>query len=756
MIKYAIALGFFLAATTVFAQEYKIQGRVTNEKSEGIPGAIVMLLSADTLMSTTLADEKGGFEILNVPRGDYRLMISEPAYESLDENISLTADKKPVYTLRQIHRVELQEVEITADRSNVVTQTATGTIFRLSASARKLNNPFEALREIPKLVIDESQREVKTNDGKSPLILINGVRTGAGISTVDPRDIEAVELIDFPSARYLKDGVSAVLNIKVRRKQYAYYTFNGNTRHSLPPMNGNSYAGFETGSAKYSLYLTGMHFYFHEDETKRSNEERGANYLKTSETRNNFNMQNLNGNIGGDYVFSDKDYLSYSITYTSSPTPPTTSEGNGLYTSGERASAFTKKSSSQSNYYVNSYNVYHKHDFDEERILESTLSFNLNGNRMNGNVEEIYAEMEDNRYNYYYDNHRLSASLEVNYSTPLAGQSLDLGSYASFRNDRIEQLTQPVFPYREWNEYLYADFSGKITKKLAYSASLGADLIFNRSAETENSYVRLKTAASLRYRFNAAQSLALAFRQDNDPPSIGALNPYNTSTNPLSRTEGNPKLTPEQRNAFAFSYDLNKSGLYLAPSFTYTIVTDNIVESGRMQDDIFIQSYINEGSYSDLDGGLTLRYNNSIWGYVGGKTGYRHSYYTANDKGSFYINMNANLRYKKVSLNSYIYYQRYYYNPISVTRQYAPESELIFGWKASNNLTLNAGMRYFLGGLRSESVTESSGYYSKSIQTHIDRRYLFNIGFSYYWRNKAQTPQRNKKQLQSSESGISL
>lgn len=752
---YAFA-ALFLLTHIVHAQQYNLEGNVSNEQSEPLAGLVVELQLADSLAGAALTDEKGGFEIKDLAKGEYRLSISGPEYEPLEEHLSLGASRKVAYVLRTMTQVELSGVEVLADRSNVIRQTATGTIFYLSAASRNANNPYEALREIPKLIVIESERKIQTADGKAPLLLVNGIKTPQGISSIDPRDIESVEVIDFPPARYLTEGVSTVVNLKVRRKQYRYYAFNGNTRHSLPVMNGNSYAMYETGGPRHSLYLQGQHFYFSNDQIEYTSEQSAADYRKTSQSERQYNMQNFSAALGGDYVLSDNDYLAFSMTYTNSFSPATETTGNGIYTSNGLASNFVEWSTSRNTYFLNTWNLYHKHSFDSRKTLETTLRFNLNGNKYSGQTKEMYDNIPDYDYLFDYDNSRLSAYLEMNYSSTLWNQALDIGNYTVFRKDRIEQISQPEFPYRELTEYLYAGLSGALGEKFVYSASLGADMIFNRSGDTDNSYVKLNAAASLRYQLAPSQSFALAYRRDNTPPAISQLNPYNTSTDSLYRTVGNPYLLPEQQNRFTLNYSLNKSGLYFSPSLSYTLITDNIAESGAIQDNVFVRSYTNEGRYSEWDGGLTLRYNHPKWGSIGGTAGYRHSYYSQTDRGSFYTNANFNLRYRKVSLFGYLSYQRHNYSPLYTSRTYAPESELTFTWQLNSIFSLTAGMRYFLGGIGNETITESAGYYSRSEQRNVDRRFLPAVGFTWYLRGKAQTPQRQKKQLQERESGIRL
>ena len=44
---------------------------------------------------------------------------------------------------------------------------------------------------------------MQTLGGGSPLVLVDGRIINSGITTIDPKDIESVEVIDVVSARYL-------------------------------------------------------------------------------------------------------------------------------------------------------------------------------------------------------------------------------------------------------------------------------------------------------------------------------------------------------------------------------------------------------------------------------------------------------------------------------------------------------------------------------------------------------------------------
>lgn len=752
---YWLAIIPFFLTGTLSAQDYKLQGEILTSDSEPIDGAVVVLQAVDSLVSTTLTNDRGQFDFGALPGRDYKIAISNLGYEPIEEHVTLNTNRKLSYKLYPITRIDLAEVEIVGDRSQVVKQLANGTTFYLSKESRDMNNPYLALHEIPKLIVDDADRTIRMNDGSVPLLLINGIRKEGGLDTVDPRDIESIEVIDFPSARYLSEGITSVVNIKLKRKRQPYQSFNMGTQQTIPIEWGSSNAFYEMGSSNYSVYATGSHFYFEKDKIAYLSEQRRDGYWKSMNENSEFTIQFFNATLGGDYVFSDKDYLSYGITYeTYSTTSP--SQGEGTITQGDANTSVELWAKKRTKYYINTYNLYHKHTFDKKKVLETTFRFNLNGHENTGSRREVYDNLPEYDYSFDYDNFRRSMSLDVNYGASWKEQSFNLGSRTNFTNDRIGQNEFPDFRYKEWKEYLYADISGQPEGSFSYLASVGIDMIFNNSQNVHNRYVRPKSSLSLNYSINSSQAVSLSYRLDNESPNIRSLNPYNTSSDSLYRTEGNPYLVPNQKNRFSLDYSFNKSGIYLAPSFSYVLTKNNIVQAGYMDDKVYVQTYVNEGRNSMWTGNITYRYRSGKWGTFGGNSGYTRYYFSEFDKGSFYTNFDLSLYYKKIWLTAYVGYQRYYYTPTSTFRSHVPDSQTRLGWRVNDKLTLTAGMRYFLGGLKTENITNDGEYYSRSVQTNVDRKYLFNIGFTYYWRNKTDSPQRNKKQLYQQEQGISL
>ena len=54
----------------------------------------VMLVKDSSLVSFSLSDKKGNFEITNLDAGNYLLMVSYTGYENFKKPFSITAEKK--------------------------------------------------------------------------------------------------------------------------------------------------------------------------------------------------------------------------------------------------------------------------------------------------------------------------------------------------------------------------------------------------------------------------------------------------------------------------------------------------------------------------------------------------------------------------------------------------------------------------------------------------------------------------------------
>ncbi len=126
-----------------------------------------------------------------VVNGKYTVEVDAFGYELYRDTVTISAFKVLDVYLKPQKAIALKEISVEGSRSDVVTRTAYGHVFYLSEKARKLKNPFYALMEVPALEVNPSTSSVKTLNGKTPLILVNGNRVNTGINPIDPAEVAA-------------------------------------------------------------------------------------------------------------------------------------------------------------------------------------------------------------------------------------------------------------------------------------------------------------------------------------------------------------------------------------------------------------------------------------------------------------------------------------------------------------------------------------------------------------------------------------
>ena len=746
---------FAIQKKDTHAKAIEIRGMVMNEKNEPMPYCNVLLLTSDsTFVNGCVTKADGSFQMMGEEGVPYSLRASYIGYATTTQAI----DSRNLIQLIPDAQA-LEEVIVTGDKSHVVISSATGTIFHLSKRAKALKDPFEALLEIPKLTVNPSLRKITLSDGTVPLILINGNRIHGGVESIDPKRVESIEIIETPSARYLKDGVQAIVNIMMKRPEVVYQKLNASTSHSTPVFFGISNAFYETGNENASASLSAQHWYFHDDNATITNLQQNTEYSKWRESGRNWNSQNIYLDLNADWQCSPKDYLAFKATYVNNPSQYV-AEGKGtLDEDGMDTQHFSFFNEDKVSYYINTYNLYYKHTFHKKSWLETIARFNFNGNATKGVRSEDYASWKYQNI-YDFDNFRHSGGMEIYYTAPLGKHTLDIGSETSFLNDRIRQVYAgyPTFHHRNIDEYIFAGLSGKLNQKFSYAFSLGYEMLFRKVAGIDYAYNKPASNLSLNWRMNSSHNLGASYNLRHTAPSVGQLNPYNTSTDSLLVKQGNPYLLPSQSQQWKLRYSYNKHGWYIEPSIAYTMVTDAIEQVGKTDENthIYLSTYANSYRYSYLSGTVNIRYNNSKWGGISlGIENMTRFYEGQAGKNFFNYNLNFYGWHKQLSWDGYLWYNPIDYGVHTKTKSRGAESELHIKYNLNQNLALTAGMRYLLGTLKHETTTVEGTYSSISHYSMDDRSWKVLFGISYYW-EKEKSPNRKKKYLDTKESGIRL
>jgi len=753
-----IILIFIFGIQQVSAQ-HSFNGTVTDKDENTLPGAQVLLSVKDSLYARALTDTAGNFSIQNLQAGDYLLNIISLGFIPLKETVQIKeGDKEPHHYMLEIgDAFELDSVAIVSNLSNIVTRTATGQIFRLSEQAKNSGDPYRALNEIPLLRVNEALRTITMNDGSTPLILINGMPVNSGVAPIDPKDIASVEVMDVVQARYLRTGAKHILNIKLKEKRNPYTFFEVMTRHDIPLRMGMGAVYFEVGNSKYSLYGRGAGNYTYDDNAETEGWQRSSDYYKQSSGEGQTNSHYFLGELLFKWMFTKKDFLVAHV-YAKYDKSKAGSDGNGEYQTNEMEN-FYYSSLNRNNSDIWTGTLYHKHVFSEHKLLETTLAYNGNRNNDDGERDETYPDqLYQNMYEY--KNQRSSGSLNIDYSWDWNEvNSLNIGSETKYLNDRIHQVSDnlPIFHHREWSQYLYAAFSSKF-KKLYYMGSLGIESIWLKAGDVSGNYIKPRASVSATFMFNDNNSVQAGYTLTNTAPEIGQLNPYNTSTDSLVITRGNPDLLPQQDHNLSLSYTFNKFGLYVTPYFGYNISTDIIEPFGYSENGIYLSTYRNTGKFSSLTAGGSVAYRLGKLGRIYMSAYHSEEYYSGQDpRKSFTFNPGMNLKYKKWYFGVDYSYQDYTYTAVSRTKYRTPNYSLAqLQYNFTPNFYISIGLQYFTGAVRLDTETFSENYRSFISQKMLDQNVRPWVLIRYTFRKNTQQKIKIGNSITSKEKGISL
>lgn len=753
-------LGVICTISSLHAQS-SVSGNVKNKDKSPLQGCTVWFTQADSLMGGCTTNKKGDFTLEGLPQGKYVCHVSMIGFKKTEYSFNLSENTRLPQFILEEDATQLKEVIVTGDKRSIVQNRAGSTTFFLSEKAQKAKNAYEALVEIPKLLVNPISRQLSVINGGTPLILINGVKRPNYIDVLNPEMIESVEVIETPSARYMGDeSVTCILNIHLKRVPTPTYV-NGNiyTQHAVTLWHGSSGANVEVGNTVSSLYLNAQHFYFHNDKSDTHSEVQSGDILQNFSGINKYSSNSYYINLGGDRVFSDKNYAAFAVKYVGHPSDTERdNKGTVTYRSDNRSSEATKYQQTDNEYHLATAYLYYKHTFDKQQSLEATGNYAYS---VSGSTGEQNEKNDFYRYSNLIDfsNRRHYGKLDLDYTNLIKNKyTFSAGSNTSYSTTNIDDLVDrfPVYTYKRWQEYLYAGLDNNRSEaKFHYSLSLGVDMMFSDADHQKNHYIDFLPAVALSYGFNQQHTINLNYSRSRFSPSAAQLNPRNTSTDSLYIQQGNPYLTPTLQENFRLSYIFNYKKLYLEPFVNYHYASDLISTTGTLKENIYTDTYANFLCANILQMGTTARYN-LPFGNINLSVYYKKRYQKnmAFSGDTWHTDAFGYFYYKNLSMMLNFSYETASYSFTEKTEG-TPYSGITFSWNLPKGWQLNLISQYYLcSNMSTKTWMKAPNYYSYGSHLMSDRSPMFLIGVTYSFKNKVDSKWRNKKRFYDVDNGL--
>jgi outer membrane receptor protein involved in Fe transport len=583
---------------SLYAQ-YSLSGLLVDQSNEEVPFATVAAYrSADSsLIKVGLSRENGGFELSQLPGDTYDLVITLLGYAELRHpGIELTADHD-LGTLSLVNSgIDLDQATVTAERVLVEVK-PDRTVFNVNGTINAAGNDAIALlRMAPGVTVDNNDNIGVL--GRSGVIIyvdgrrlpLSGQDLGNYLRTLTAEQIDRIDIISSPGARYEAEGNAGIIDIRLKKAEDE-------------GTNGSLTASGSQG--RYAIYALNA----------------GGNYRNRT--------MNVYGNVGftSNESFTDNDFVSIQNGFLltdqllSHPESNTSSiRGGADFYLNERQTLGVLYSGQFENLtrdVVNSTVIRPLGGGTVDSILQggvdgrgdhSRNTFNVNYNYAIAAGQNLNVDLDYGRYrnddvldqpNRYFSpaGDLLSTAdayfetpididiytVRLDYDVPLGEGAASAGakytrvqtSNTFFAFDGLEQVRtldaeqSNLFSYDEAVYAAYLSYAGSFSEHLSYSAGLRMEatvadgtLVELAPAQTTNpvdsNYLSLFPNAGLTYQATANSQWSLRYGRRINRPDYNVLNPFRVQLNELSYERGNPRLRSEIVDNVELGYVLKK------------------------------------------------------------------------------------------------------------------------------------------------------------------------------------------------------
>lgn len=652
----ATLLALMIIATQVLAQG-KITGRVYDSKTGAhVEYATVAVLNAkdSSLVTGTVTESNGSFSV-KAAYGRYLVRVSFMGYETyFYPQTVVLSEKHQSSSLGKIQiapsAMMMDEVTVTAERTLVEYQLDKRVVNVDKNLVSSGGTATDVLEQVPSVSVD-NDGNVSLRGSSNVKVLINGrpyELMGNDLETlleqIPASSVESVEVITNPSAKYDPEGMSGIINLKLKEKTSGALGLNGVVNVNvgtplpflipdvlpqvIPTTMGSISLNYTT--EKYNLFFTldgGMRS---RGSVSHSNIRRIRNGVAWShDTIDQYSIRrNFMGSmkVGGEYYFNDKNSLLFSYQLRGGAR----NRMSQIFSTdllNENHLLDYMQADTNNNANVNhTFNLSYIKKFEEkDRELTADVTFSMRHVQGSGFQEQVY----DNPlavWDHYYlretesENHHQALNAKVNYVHPFGENwKLETGyegrldwpnQNAVYYRTEYDPLTHELykyhdtvssthFDYTQQTHAVYVTLGGKLTEQLSAQAGLreeysylyGHDINHPATEAVHKDYWKLYPTMHVSYEINKSNSMQASYSRRVRRPHMWDLNPYLDVREGQELGFGNPNLDPEFTNAFELSYNLSLDKWNIYTCAYYRQTNNMMTRYGYVWDSVSQQRY---------------------------------------------------------------------------------------------------------------------------------------------------------------------
>jgi len=641
---YILIFVTFILSTKIYGvsipDKFELSGVVRDSISnEGLPFAAVQVLSYDSIfVEGTMTDSEGHFLFKDIKTGEYIVIASYMGYYEKKTILKIQSKKVRFDFLLIRKSISLSEISISAEKNLVERKLEKTTINVSKNKTTSGGTATDVMQTLPSIDID-IDGNINYRGSDKVIILINGEKSELvkSLDQIPADQIEKVELINNPSAKYEAEGMSGIINIVLKSGNpgknkttlmiYAGYpeTIGGNVGYSV--MNDKTRFFINAGIKHNTKFQTKEHLrenYENPDAFNYYQYDRQDENLNDVFLNTNFDYKiNKNQKIGISFIGSKKfNNADRTINYET------------LAKTGQQVGESLKEIDIDLNNYSIDGIMNYMYDFKKGRFLSSKVHYSLFDQlqEMNNKFYPELSNLNPELQNTYLKQINKQANFAVDYTHPYNDSLYFETGYNFNTKDLLNDFNSETYNTNagEWindtaltNKFNYIQTIHAIyfslTAKLKFielQAGLRSEFTSNvqNSTNTEK-YINLFPSVNISHKLNSHFTVYAGYNKRINRPTIKMLNPFSDEyVDLLNMHIGNPYLKSEYVNSFEVGIHFVFNKLSGSGSVYYRNIDQAIsrVKSASNDSALYV-SFINLDKAKLIGGEIALTYKPVKW-----------------------------------------------------------------------------------------------------------------------------------------------
>ncbi|MEI6852554.1 MAG: TonB-dependent receptor [Bacteroidota bacterium] len=604
-----------------------------------------------TLVQGATTDKKGEYTLTKIAKGNYYLRISFIGFETVFSSpVNITTDGQQLdmgVTAIKVSSSLLGGVEIT-DKKSLYETSIDRKVYNVDKDMMSVTgSASDVLQNVPSISLD-MDGNVSLRGSANVTIFINGkpspmmkMNSADALQQIPASNIERVEVITNPSAKYKPDGTTGIINIVMKKGTKT--GINGSVRANI----GNNWrynAGFNLNykPGKVNLFAG---YSFRQDERVRTHTTHRQFYDSLGTLSYTYDQIAIaksrplshTANLGMDYTINDNNSLGVSGNFMYRDFGRNEDASTLQYDSvGSLTNDFNRNRVSHQIEYETEATAFYEHKFkkeDHQIRFEATYSGQVEDE--NNTFTDIFRlPAAANTYdNSIIDENSSLLECSAEYTLPINKASQFEAGYAGefskldqnyYSEDYISASDSWVKNIAQSNHFklnqdihaLYATYSHK-WGSFSVLGGLRAEMVYLTSdlvtldSVIPNNYFKVYPTLHMAYELSETSQLQLNYSKRINRPETDELNPFPEYNDPRNLHAGNPYLKPEQIHSIEFGYQLKNNYVTFVPTLFYRYKYDAFTEITTFINDSTL-FHTNDNLANEQSAGIEIVLNSSI------------------------------------------------------------------------------------------------------------------------------------------------